>query len=129
MKKVGVPETPLEVGRVDVLGDRGPRRVRVRRSSLEAVDVEAELLGVADEVAVAERVLVLEQQVVHLPERALLGRRLRRLGRQLRVRVDVVQRQVPPHVADVAVLAQQLAHDRLGLAAVRALEVAVLDAP
>ena len=64
---------------------------------------------------------------MHLPERALLRGRLGRLGRELRVRVDVVERQVPPHVADVAEVAQQLADDRLGHAAVRALEVAVLD--
>ena len=41
--------------------------------------------------------------------------------------MDVVQRQVPPDVADVAEVAQQLADDRLGLPAVGALEVAVLD--
>ena len=34
---------------------------------------------------------------------------------------------MPPDVADVAEVAQQLADDRLGPAAVRALEVAVLD--
>ena len=64
---------------------------------------------------------------MHLPERALLGRRLGRLGGELGVRVDVGQRQVPPDVADVAEVGEQLAHDGLGLAAVRALEVAVLD--
>ena len=41
--------------------------------------------------------------------------------------MDVGQRQVPPDVADVAEVAQQLAHDRLGPAAVGTLEVAVLD--
>ena len=35
--------------------------------------------------------------------------------------------QVPPDVADVAEVAQQLADDRLGLPAVGAFEVAVLD--
>ena len=64
---------------------------------------------------------------MHLPERALVGGRLGRPGGELRVRVDVVQRQVPPDVADVAEVAQQLAHDRLGLPAVGTLEVAVLD--
>jgi hypothetical protein len=44
----------------------------------EAVDVEAQLLRVRDEVAGGERALVGEQQVVHLPERALVGRRLQR---------------------------------------------------
>ena len=64
---------------------------------------------------------------MHLPERALLGGGLGGLGGELGVRVDVVQRQVPPDVADVAEVGQQLADDRLGLAAVGALEVAVLD--
>src|SRR6266508_6510408 len=41
--------------------------------------------------------------------------------------MDVAQREVPPDVADVAELPQQLAHHRLGPPAVRALEVAVLD--
>ena len=70
---------------------------------------------------------MVEQQVVHLPERALGGGGLGGLGGELGVRVHVAQRQVPPDVADVAEVAQQLADDRLGLAAVRALEVAVLD--
>jgi hypothetical protein len=70
---------------------------------------------------------MVEQEVVHLPERALLGRRLGRLRRLLRVRVDVVERQVPPDIGDVAEVAQQLAHDGLRLAAIRTLEVAVLD--
>ena len=64
---------------------------------------------------------------MHLPERALVGGGLRRLGGELGVRVDVGQRQVPPDVADVAEVAEELADDRLGLPAVRALEVAVLD--
>jgi hypothetical protein len=41
--------------------------------------------------------------------------------------MNVVQRQVPPDVADVAEVAKQLAHGRLRLAAVGALEIAVLD--
>ena len=41
--------------------------------------------------------------------------------------MHVVQRQMPPDVADVAAVAQQLAQHRLGLAAVGTFEVAVLD--
>ena len=74
-----------------------------------------------------QRVLVREQQVVHLPEGALPGGGLGRLGRELGSRVDIVEREVPPHVAQVAEIGQQRPDDRLGLAAVRALEVAVLD--
>ena len=51
---------------------------------------------------------MLEQQVVHLPERALVRCGLRRLGCLLRARVDVVERQMAPDVGDLAVLAQQL---------------------
>ena len=58
---------------------------------------------------------MVEQEVVHLPERALGGRGLGRLGGELRVRVDVVQRQVAPDVADVAEVGEQLADDGLGL--------------
>ena len=42
--------------------------------------------------------------------------------------MDVVERQVPPDIADVAAVGgEQLADDLLGLAAVRALEVPVLE--
>ena len=94
----------------------------------EALDVEAELLRVAREVGRRQLVLVLEQLVVHLPEGALRGRGLGRLGRHLRVRVHVVEREVAPDVAElVAERVEQLADDDLGLPAVRALVVAVLD--
>ena len=73
-------------------------------------------------------VLMGDQQVVHLPEAALGARGLGRLGRRLRARVDVVERQVAPDVAElVAEGDEQLADDGLGLAAVRALVVAVLE--
>ena len=125
-KNVGVPETPLRSALSTSSATRAAPACS-RRSVREPLDVEAELLGVADQVARAERVLVVEQEVVHLPERALVGGRFRGLRGELRVRVDVVERQVPPDVADVAEVAQQLADDRLRLPAVRALEVAVLD--
>jgi Domain of Unknown Function (DUF326) len=70
---------------------------------------------------------MVEKEVVHLPERSLVGGRLRRLRGELRVGVDVVEWQVPPHIGDVTERAAQLADDRLRLAAVRALEIAVLD--
>ena len=68
-----------------------------------------------------------EEPVVHLPERPLVAGGLRRLRGELGVGVYVVQRQVAPHVADAPVAREQLAHDGLGLTAVGALEVAVLD--
>ncbi len=115
-----------EVGAVDILGDAGGAGVLAQVVG-EAFDVEAQLLGVGDQIIRAERVLVVEQEVVQLPEGALLGRGLGGFGGELGARVDVVQRQVPPDVADVAELAEELADDRFGLPAVGALEVAVLD--
>src|SRR6266540_3902046 len=56
-----------QVGAVDVIGNAGGTAV-VAQGVGEAFDVEAELLGVADQVARVERVLVIEQEVVHLPE-------------------------------------------------------------
>jgi hypothetical protein len=70
---------------------------------------------------------MVEQEVVHLPERALVGGRLRALGGELGMRVDVGERQVPPNVRNVAELAEELTDDRLSLAAIGALEIAVLD--
>ena len=57
----------------------------------------------------------------------LIGSRFRRFGRELRLRMNVVQRQMAPDVSHVAVIGQELTHDRLGLTAVRAFEIAVLD--
>ena len=126
MKNVGVPDTPLRSADSTSWAIRAACTCRVQ-VVVEAVDVEAELVGVA---AAGRRRAGAswrrEQQVVHRPERALRGRRLGRLGGELRLRMHVGQRQVPPHVAQVGV-GQQLAHDRLGLTAVRALEVAELD--
>src|SRR5271166_1843737 len=96
----------------------------------EPLAVQPELLRVTDEVPCRERVLVGEEQVVVLPEPPLRRRRLARLGRELRVGVDVVEREVAPHVAQVVVVAEggeQVTNDGLGLPAVGTLEVAVLD--
>ncbi len=67
-----------------------------------------------------------QQQVVHLPERVLVGGGFRSLGGELGMGMDVVERQVPPDVPDLAVAGQKLPQDGLGLAAVGALEVPVL---
>ena len=65
---------------------------------------------------------------MHLPEPALRRRGLGGLGGELGVLVHVDQREVAEHEPQVvAERAHQLADDRLGLAAVGALEVAVLD--
>ena len=126
MKKVGVPVTPLMSAESTSSSIRAALRV-VAEVVVEALEVEPELLRVRPQVEGLEVVLVFEQQVVHLPERALGGGGLRCLGGELGVRVDVGERKVPPDVSDVGEVRQQLAHDRLRLAAVGALEVAVLD--
>jgi hypothetical protein len=92
----------------------------------EPVGVQSERLCVPAQVHHGQRVPMLQQQVVHGPERALGGSRLGRFGGQLGARVHVGQRQVPPHVADGGV-GEDVPDHRLGLAAVRALEVAALD--
>src|SRR5215213_11479974 len=93
----------------------------------EALHIEAELLRVSDEIGWLECVLVVEQQVVHIPERALFGGGLGCLGSELGLGVDIAQRQVSPDIANVAELAQELSDERLGLSAVGTFEVAVLD--
>ena len=79
------------------------------------------------EVARPQLALVVEQQVVHLPERPWAAAASEASAASCRVRMDVGEGKVAPDVVDVAEVGQQLAHDRLGPAAVRALEVAVLD--
>ncbi len=91
MKKVGVPETPLRSALSTSSATRDGARV-VAEGVREALHVEPELLGVADQVVGAERVLVRQQEVVELPERAQVARRLRGLGGELCARVDVVER-------------------------------------
>jgi hypothetical protein len=61
----------------------------------EPLDVEAERLRVADQVARAQAVLVLEQEVVVLPEAALRARGLGGLGRLAGVRMDLREWEVP----------------------------------
>src|SRR5450755_2055275 len=115
------------VGARDVLTDSS-RVLAPAQFVGEAVGVEVELLGVAGEVPGRKLALVAEQSVVHLPELALGGGRLGCLGGQLSPRVDIVERKVSPDVAHVgAERGQQLADHLLGMPAVCAFEVSVLD--
>ena len=94
----------------------------------DAIGVEAELGGVADQVLPAERPARLVHPVVHLPERALRRRGLGRLGCSLGIRMDVAQREVPEgEQQPPRELVADPADDRVGRRAVRALEVAVHD--
>ena len=115
------------VGALDVARD--PERVpAVIEVPGEPVHVQPDLARVAEQVVVAQRVAPGEQAVVHLPELPRRAGDLGRLRRHLRVLVHVGEREVTEDVAEVgAVHLHELAHDRLGLPAVRALEVRVLD--
>lgn len=75
MKKVGVPRTPL-------------------------FEVEPQLGGVQHEVVVGQTVLVLEEQLVHLPEASLAMGCLGGMCCQFGMGVDL-EREVPHHVAQV----------------------------
>src|SRR5512141_2482458 len=92
----------------------------------KSLGVEAQLLGISQEVGQAEVFLSAEQQVVHLPEGPLRGGGLGGLGSQLRLGVYVGQGQVSPHVSDVGV-GEELTYDRLCSSAEGTLEVAELD--
>jgi hypothetical protein len=68
----------------------------------EPVDVQPQVCGVAHQVNRPQLPLMLQQQVVHGPERALPASGFGRLGTQCCVRVRVGQRQVPLDVSEVA---------------------------
>ena len=88
MKKVGVPFTPLRTPLRKSSRTRARMRLR-RQLAAEPLVVEAELDRIVDQVAIVERVLMLEQRVVHLPERPLRAGRLCGFRRMLRVRMDL----------------------------------------
>src|SRR6185295_3207418 len=102
--------------------DIGSRPVRV-----EARDVEAELRRIAAEIVVLERLLAVEEELVHLPEASLQPGRLGRGRRGQGVGVLIRQREMTEREADAYVLP---ALDPLDVpereARVRAFVVAVL---
>src|SRR6185369_5181276 len=69
--------------------------VRPHAIPVETCDVQAELLGVLQEIVVLERLLGTEQQRVHRPETVLQGSSLGGSGRPERVRMDLDEREVP----------------------------------
>src|SRR6267142_6943016 len=95
---------------------------------VKSIEIESQPVGMLAQVAVVQLVLVLVEQVVHLPELVLQAGRLRRLRGAGRVRMRLSQGKVAEGEAQIAAqLALQSLHDRVGLSAVRALVVAVLD--
>ena len=111
---------------LDVAAD--PREhARAGAVGVEALEVKPELGRIRAQVGVLERLLAMEEQLVHLPEPTLdRGGRGGRGGE--RVRVDVRQREVAEREAD---LVTELRLDALDLPerapGVRALVVAALD--
>src|SRR6478609_6694736 len=77
-----------------------PQDLRAESIMVEARDVQLELRGICVKVGVTQRLLAVEEQLVHLPEPALkcgcLGCGRRREG----VRVDLHEREVPEREAD-----------------------------
>ena len=103
MKNVGVPDTPLrsaESMSLSILASPLLRRSRVNCSMSRPSS------RVPDQVFSCQRALVIEQDLVHWPELALHRRGFGGLGRELGVRVDIGERQVPPHIAQVTVIGQ-----------------------
>jgi hypothetical protein len=113
---------------VQVGGDLGLVGALVERR-LELVQVELELRGVLLDVGAGHRLLVLEEDVMHLPELALLAGGQRGLGADLGVLVHR-QREVLEDDADVLGVGRVLDDlvQHVGeLGAERALEVGELD--
>ena len=100
----------------------------VGQLSLEASAIEGQRLRVPQQVWRREVSLVLEQSIVHLPKATLCASGLCRLCRQLRVWMDLGQREVPENEPEAVLesLHQDLDR-RIGLSAGRTLEVPVLD--
>ena len=126
-KKRGVLGTPL---RAPLRKSASTRAARVASGemTLEALEVQVDGLGMTAQGAVAELQLVLEETIVHLPEPLLRAGRLGGSRRGWSAGVQVGERHVPEHEPEpVTEALQQLLDDRVGLAAIGALEVAVLN--
>src|SRR5437762_591171 len=82
----------------------------IPRLGVVAFEVESEALGVGAKVMGLEMSLVVEQQVVHLPELVLRARAFGGLRRLQRMRMDFFQRKVAKDHADASfeMLQQQL---------------------
>ena len=99
----------------------------VRQILLEPPQVEPELGCVAHQVFFAEFVLTLVEEVVHLPEAALRGGRLRSLSGTAGTRMHRVEREVPEDEAHLLTypLLQLLEHG-VGFSAIGTFVVAIL---
>ena len=101
MNRVGVPSTWPEARPLSTSRWIRSSTAALARSRSKRRDVQPELGGVPAQVAVFERLLAVEQQLVHVPEPALQRSGLGRTRRGEGVRVDAGQREMPerePHV-------------------------------
>jgi hypothetical protein len=94
--------------------------------AVEARDVQPQPTGVALKILVSQRVLVIEEQPVHIPEPPLKSGCFRCGRRSEGVRVDLRERKVPEREPDPAVLLLHLRDRFKRLPRVRTLVVAVL---
>jgi hypothetical protein len=90
--------------------------------------VDADFRRVHLEIVILERILVLEQCVVHLPEPSLRTRCLCGFGSVLRVRMRLRERKMTEHESEAIVHhSPHILDDWMRTPAMRALEIAVLD--
>ena len=102
-----------------------PVEMDMRRELLpELLGVEPDLVGVAFQVGPLERLLAAKEEVVHGPEAPLRGRRLARLRRGERVRMDLDEWEVSEGEAERNALGLEGLDASVGGAGVRALVVA-----
>lgn len=103
-------------------------RVRVRgQLARDLLSIDSDLRSVHHEILALERVLILEEDVVHLPESPLGPRCLSRLGRLLSMGMCFRERKVAEDEADPVIHATaHLLNNRMRAAAVRTLEVTIL---
>src|SRR5258705_5712462 len=73
------------------------RNGQIDEVRFETSQVEAEPLGIAEQVGRLEVSLATKEHVVHLPEPSLACCRLRCHGGRFRVRVDAAQRKLPEY--------------------------------
>ena len=115
------------LGSVAGLGRDGGGDLRRLLVLAPASDVEPDLLRPLLVLGVRQLGLVLEEQLMHLPELALLVRRHRRLGRGQRVGVEGERLVAPDELHVAFVRLEDLLDGRLGAPAEGALEVGELD--
>ena len=102
MNSVGVPRTSPDARPLSTSPSDPPHDIRAGPVLVEPCDVEPELGRVALKVGAFQRLLAMEEQLMHLPEPVLQGSRLDCGSRRERVRVNLGEREVAEREADAA---------------------------